>query len=91
LEVTVELILIVVAGVPLGRLLPSRKLALVVLAIAFLIVLPFQTVSVHDEGDLDAAYWPVQAVLALAGAGLVTLGSWWRSKRTARNDGALAG
>jgi hypothetical protein len=74
-----ELALVVVLGVPLARLLPNRRMAWLVLAAVFLVVLPFRTASVHDEGHLDAFDWPMQVVIA----GLVALGAWWRVRRDA--------
>jgi peptidoglycan/LPS O-acetylase OafA/YrhL len=91
LEVLMELALVLVLAVPLGRLLSSRKHAWLVLAAVFLVVLPFQTASVHDEGHLDALYWPVQAVIPGLGVGLVALGSWRRGWRGARIDPSVAG
>ncbi len=79
-----ELTLVLLLGVPLGRLLPNRRIAWAVLAVAVLIVLPIQTASVRDEGHLDAAYWPVQTVIAALGAGLVALGARWRTKHDAK-------
>ena len=76
-----ELILVFVLGVPLGLILPSRKIAFAVLMTAFLIVLPFQTISVGNAGPIDWSYWVVQVVIAALGAGLVALGARWRAKR----------
>ncbi len=78
-----ELLLVIVLGVPLGRFVPGRTLAWAILAVAFLIVLPIQTISVRHEGNLDAQYWPVQALIATLGAGLVFLGARWRAKHAA--------
>ena len=67
------------------------ELALViVLALAFLVVLPFQTASVHDEGRIDAFYWPMQTAIAALGAGLVAVGSRWRAKHDGRARAAVA-
>ncbi len=79
-----ELILVLALGVPLGRYLPSRNTAWAALAAAFLIVLPFQTASVRDAGNLDWTYWVVQVVIAALGAGLVALGARWRVNRRKR-------
>ncbi len=82
-----ELILVLVLGVPLGLFLPSRKLAFAVLIAAFLIVLPFQTASVTSEGRMDWSYWLVQVVIAALGLGLVALGARWRARRSVKRMG----
>lgn len=82
-----ELILVLILGVPLGYLLPSRKVAWAVLAAAFLVILPFQTLSVRAEGHLDWVYPIVQVLLAGLGAGLVALGARLRARRDARQAG----
>ena len=76
-----ELILVLVLGIPLGLYLPSRNLAWAILAVAFLVVLPFQTVSVRNAGNLEWSYWVVQVIVASLGAALVALGARWRAKR----------
>ena len=77
-----ELILVLALAVPLGRYLPSRAIAWTVLAVAFAIVLPLQTNSVRDAGNLDWTYWVVQVLIASLGAALVALGARRRAKRT---------
>ncbi len=77
-----ELILVLVLGVPLGLFVPSRRAAFAILIAAFLIALPFQTASVGSRGPIDASYWIVQVVLAAFGIGLVTLGARWRARRS---------
>lgn len=76
-----ELVLVIVFGLPLGRLVPDRKVAWAVLGALFLIILPFQTAVVRDTGDLDAIYWPIQVLIAGLGFALVALGARWRTRR----------
>jgi len=77
-----ELIAAIVFAGPLGFFVRSRPLLayLVIWAVIF----PVQTVSVHDEGNLDATYWPVNAVILALGIALNHLGCRLRARRAAR-------
>ncbi|HUR72841.1 MAG TPA: hypothetical protein VMZ00_01100 [Sporichthya sp.] len=76
-----ELILAVLAAGPLGYFLRDRRRALLTYLAAWAVVFPLQCVVVNSEGDLDASYWPINAVILAAGLGLNRLGMVLRERR----------
>jgi hypothetical protein len=75
-----ELILAVLVAGPLGWFLRSHALA-VYLGL-WAVVFPIQCVVVHSEGDLDPAYWPLNAVILAGGITLNQFAARRRARRT---------
>ena len=78
-----ELIIAIVLAGPLGYLAPRR--GLVVYLVVWALVLPIQTVVVHNENpdDINAAYPVVNALILAGGVLLNRLGAALRARRTA--------
>ena len=75
-----ELILALLVAGPLGWFLRDRR-ALVAYLVVAAAVFPVQCVVVHRDGDLDASYWPVNAVILAGGITLNRLAARLRSRR----------
>ena len=76
-----ELILAVLVAGPLGYFIRDRRRALLVYLAAWAVVFPVQCVVGNSAGDLDASYWPLNAVILAAGLGLNRLGMVLRERR----------
>jgi hypothetical protein len=75
-----ELILAVLVAGPLGWF--RRSHALVTYLVLWAVVFPIQCVVVHSEGDLDASYWPLNAVILAGGIALNQFAARRRARRT---------
>lgn len=82
-----ELIIAIVLAGPLGYLFPRR--GLLVYLVIWAVVLPIQTIVVHDENpdDINAAYPVVNALILAGGVGLNRLGALARRRRTSTAAG----
>ncbi len=78
-----ELIIAIVLAGPLGYLAPNPRLGLVLYLVVWAIVLPVQTIVVHDENpdDINAAYPVVNALILVGGVALNRLGAGLRRRR----------
>lgn len=78
-----ELIIAVALAGPLGYFAPNRRIALISYLVVWAIVLPIQTIVVHDENpdDINAAYAVVNALILAAGVALNRLGAAARARR----------
>jgi hypothetical protein len=81
-----ELIIAVALAGPLGYFAPNRRIALIAYLVVWAIVLPIQTIVVHDENpdDINAAYAVVNAVILAAGVALNRVGAAARARRRSR-------
>jgi hypothetical protein len=81
-----ELITAILLAGPLGYFAPNRRLGLVLYLLAWAIVLPVQTIVVHNENpdDFNWAYPLVNAAILAAGLGLNRLGAVVRERRRSR-------
>jgi len=82
-----ELIIAIVLAGPLGYLVPRR--GLFVYLVVWALVLPIQTIVVHNENpdDINAAYPVVNALILAGGALLNRLGAVLRRRRTSTAAG----
>ena len=82
-----ELIIAIVLAGPLGYLAPNRGLVLYL--VVWALVLPVQTIVVHNENpdDINAAYPLVNAAILVGGVGLNRLGAAVRRRRTSTRAG----
>jgi peptidoglycan/LPS O-acetylase OafA/YrhL len=85
-EPVMNLIAMLVLGFPVGALVARRRWAYLVVVVVFLVILPIQTIQVHNDNpaDINWMYPVVNAVILAGGLGLVTLGARWRNRRRAR-------
>ncbi len=79
-----RIIAVALAG-PLGYVAPNRRIALISYLALWAVVLPIQTIVVHNENpdDINAAY-PVVNALILAGVALNRSGAAARGRRRSR-------
>ena len=78
-----ELIAAILLGGPLGYLTPDRRRGLVLYLLVWAVILPIQTVAVHntDPADINWQYPVVNAVILAAGVALNQLGAAARARR----------
>ena len=76
-----ELILTAIAAFPIGYFAPTRRLAVAIYLSAWAVVLPIQTINVHDAGHLDVSYPFVNAAILAIGVWLTTLGARLKQRR----------
>jgi hypothetical protein len=81
-----ELIIAVALAGPLGYFAPNRRIALISYLAVWAVVLPIQTIVVHDENpdDINAAYAVVNALILAGGVALNRLGAAARARRRSR-------
>lgn len=77
-----ELALALLLAGPLGYLVRDSRRALGIYLIAAAVVFPIQCLAVNAAGDLDASYWPLNAVILALGIGLNRLGAHLRGRRS---------
>ena len=80
-----ELITAIVLAGPLGYFAPNRRLALILYLVVWAIVLPIQTIVVHNENpdDINWQYPLVNAAILAGGIALNRLGAAVRTRRSA--------
>jgi hypothetical protein len=80
-----ELMTAIALAGPLGYLAPNRRVGLSLYLLVWAIVLPIQTIVVHNENpdDINAAYPLVNALILAGGVALNRLGAGLRARRTA--------
>jgi hypothetical protein len=78
-----ELIAAILLAGPLGYLTPDRRRGLVLYLLVWAVILPIQTVAVHntDPADINWQYPVVNAVILAAGVALNQLGAAARARR----------
>lgn len=76
-----ELILAILVAGPLGWFSRDRRRALIVYLALAAAVFPIQCAVVSRNGDLDAAYWPVNVVILGGGIALNRLAARLRTRR----------
>jgi hypothetical protein len=78
-----ELLAAILLAGPLGYLTPDRRRGLVLYLLVWAIILPIQTVAVHntDPDDINWQYPVVNAVIVAAGVALNQLGAAVRVRR----------
>jgi hypothetical protein len=78
-----ELILAIAVAGPLGFLFPTGKVGIRLYLLAWAIVLPIQTVVVHNENtdDINWQYAVVNALILAGGVALNRLGVTLRTQR----------
>jgi hypothetical protein len=78
-----ELITALLLAGPLGYLAADRRRALVYYLLVWAVVLPIQTITVHNHNadDINWQYPVVNAVILAAGIGLNRYGSSVRARR----------
>jgi hypothetical protein len=81
-----ELIIAIVLAGPLGYLAPNRRLGLILYLAVWAVVLPIQTIVVHDENpdDINWQYAVVNAAILAGGVALNRLGAAARARRRSR-------
>jgi hypothetical protein len=81
-----ELIAAILLAGPLGYLTPDRRRGLVLYLLVWAVILPIQTVAVHntDPADINWQYPVVNAVILAAGVALNQLGAAARARRRSR-------
>jgi peptidoglycan/LPS O-acetylase OafA/YrhL len=81
-----ELMAAILLAGPLGYLTPSRRRGLVLYLLVWAVVLPIQTVAVHNTNPdhLNWQYPIVNAVILAAGVALNRLGAAGRARRRSR-------
>ena len=80
-----ELIVAILLAGPLGYLIPMRRRALVAYLGSWAIVLPVQTIVVHNQNpaEINWQYAVVQVLVLSLGLGLNRYGSTLRERRLA--------
>jgi hypothetical protein len=76
-----ELILAILGAGPIGYFTETRRKGLLIYLAAWAVVFPVQCIVVNGNGDLDASYWPINALILAVGIGLNRFGSIQREKR----------
>jgi len=78
-----ELMAAVLLAGPLGYLTPSRRRGLILYLLVWAVILPIQTIAVHntDPGDINWQYPVVNAAILAAGVALNRLGASARERR----------
>jgi hypothetical protein len=80
-----ELITAILLAGPLGYLVPNRRRGLALYLLVWAIVLPIQTIVVHNENpdDINWQYPVVNAVILAGGVALNRFGASARARRRA--------
>ena len=78
-----ELIAAILLAGPLGYLTPNRRRGLVLYLLVWAVILPIQTVAVHntDPDDINWQYPIVNAAILAAGVALNQLGAAVQARR----------
>lgn len=78
-----ELIAAILLAGPLGYFCHTRKKGLGLYLLAFAVILPIQTVSVHADNadDINASYFLINAAILAVGIGLNVFGARLRQRR----------
>ena len=101
-----ELLLMIVAPLPLGRFVRSRMVAVVTYVAMFAVLFTFQSMALVIDwaGGSQAAFGPfpdatdqkvfeygaINLIILGVGIGLVHLGARWRARREARTAGTVS-
>jgi hypothetical protein len=81
-----ELIIAIALAGPLGYFAPNRRIGLIAYLCVWAVVLPIQTIVVHNENpdDFNWQYALVNAVILAGGLTLNRLGAGARARRRSR-------
>jgi hypothetical protein len=81
-----ELMAAILLAGPLGYLTPNRRRGLILYLLVWAVILPIQTVAVHntDPDDINWQYPVVNAAILTAGIALNWLGAAVRARRRSR-------
>jgi hypothetical protein len=85
-RISMELITAILLAGPLGYLAPNRRLGLILYLLVWAVVLPIQTIVVHNESpdDINWSYPLVNVAILAGGVALNRLGAAARARRRSR-------